>query len=100
MNTNKVKKVIKLGAEWCGPCHAYSPTFKKVSNLEEYKDLTFEEIDIEDSEDGDIFAEKYQIKSVPTTILLDENDEVIYKLMGNIPLKDLTDVINKALEDR
>lgn len=100
MNTNKVKTVIKLGAEWCAPCRLYSPTFNKVSEMEEYKDITFEEIDIENSENGDILTEKYNIRSVPTTLLLDENDDVIYKLMGNVPMKDLVDVINKSLEDR
>ena len=57
-------------------------------------------IDIENDEDGELMVEKYQIRSVPTTVLADENGDVIYKLMGNIPLKDFLDVINKALEDR
>jgi thioredoxin-related protein len=68
--------------------------------MEDYKDIEFKEIDIEKDEDGEVLAEKYQVRSVPTTVLLDENDELIYKLMGNVPEKDFIDVINEALKDR
>ena len=68
--------------------------------MDEYKDIEFKSIDIENDEDGELMVEKYQIRSVPTIVLLDENNDVIYKLMGNVPLKDFTEIINKALEDR
>ena len=100
MNTNKVTKVIKFSASWCMPCRRYAPTFKRVSEMEEYKDITFEAIEIDDGGDYDLEIEKYGIKSVPTTLLLDENGDPIYKLMGVMPEKDLVDIINKALEDR
>lgn len=100
MNENKTKTVIKFSATWCGPCRVYADTFKKASEMEEYKGIEFKSIDIENDEDGEILVEKYQIRSVPTTILADENGDVIYKLMGNVPLKDLTDIINKTLEDK
>jgi thioredoxin 1 len=100
MNTNKVKKIIKLSTTWCGPCRAFGNTFHRVEEMEDYKDIEFKEIDIEKDDDGEILAEKYQVRSVPTTVLLDENDELIYKLMGNVPEKDFIDVINEALKDR
>ena len=100
MNTNKVTKVIKFSASWCMPCRRYAPTFKRVSEMEEYKDIAFEAIEIDDGGDYDLEIEKYGIKSVPTTLLLDENGDPIYKLMGVMPEKDLVDIINKALEDR
>lgn len=100
MNTNKVKKIIKFSASWCTPCRVFAPAFKRISEMEEFSDITFETIDIDDGEDHDLDIAKYEIKSVPTTILLDENDEPIYKLMGNVPEKDLIDLINEALKDR
>jgi thioredoxin-related protein len=71
-----------------------------VKEMDEYKDIEFKEVDIENDEDGEVLAEKFQVRSVPTTILLDENDELIYKVMGNIPQKDLTNLINEALKNR
>ena len=91
-----LKKVIKFSAAWCGPCRAFAGTFKKVSEMEQYKDIEFKSIDIEADEDGELLTEKYNVRSVPTIVLLDENDEIVYKLMGNVSLKDFTEVINKA----
>jgi thiol-disulfide isomerase/thioredoxin len=100
MNNNKVKKVVEISASWCAPCKAYAPVFKKVSEMEEFKGVTFETLEIDDDEDHDLEVEKFGIKSVPTTILLDENDEPIYKLMGNVPEKDLVELITKCLNER
>ena len=100
MNNNIVKKVLEVGASWCAPCKAYAPVFKRVSEMEEFKDVTFETLEIDDDEDHDLEVEKLGIKSVPTTILLDENDEPIYKLMGNVPEKDLIELITKCLNER
>jgi thiol-disulfide isomerase/thioredoxin len=100
MNNNIVKKVLEIGASWCAPCKAYAPVFKRVSEMEEFKDVTFETLEIDDDEDHDLEVEKLGIKSVPTTILLDENNEPIYKLMGNVPEKDLIELITKCLNER
>jgi thioredoxin-related protein len=66
--------------------------------MDEYKNIEFKDIDIEDDEEGETLVQKYQIRSVPTTLLLDENNEVIYKVMGNVTEKDFIMFINKALE--
>lgn len=100
MNTNKVVKIIKLHAEWCSPCKAFKKTFDEIKGMEQYKDIEFNEIDIEDEEVGEPIVEKYEVKTVPTTLLLDENGDLIYKIIGNIPLNDLTEVIDKAMSDR
>ena len=97
MNINKVKKVAEFSASWCAPCKAYAPIFKRVSEMEEFSEIEFVSTCIDDGEDHDLEIAKFDIKSVPTTILLDENNEPIYKLMGNIPEKDLVDLITKCL---
>lgn len=97
MNTNKVKKVVEYSASWCAPCRAYAPVFKRVSEMDEFKEIEFKKTDIDDGEDHGLEMEKFSIRSVPTTILLDEHDEPIYKLMGSVPEKDLVDLITTCL---
>ena len=92
-------KVVDCSASWCGPCRVFANTFKKVSEMEKYKDIEFKSIDIEEDE-GELYVEKYNIRSVPTILLLDEDDNIIYKLSGNIPLDDFVSMINNAMEQK
>jgi thiol-disulfide isomerase/thioredoxin len=91
-----VKKIIKFSATWCAPCRFYAETFKKVSEREEFKDIEFKAMDIE--EDGaEELVNKFSIRNVPSTVILDENGEAIYKVIGNVKESDLVDVINDAI---
>lgn len=92
-----VKKIIKFSAVWCGPCRAFSPTFHKVEKMDKYKDITFEDIDIENDENGELYCEKYQIRTVPSTILLDENDKVLVKFTGNVSESDFKSIIDDKM---
>lgn len=91
-----IKKVIKLSASWCFPCKMYAKTFEEVSQNEEFKDITFEEIDIEENEDA---AEKYLVRSVPATVVLDENDRVIHKASGNLTKSNLEEILRGNFND-
>lgn len=88
-----VKKVLKLSASWCMPCHAYAKIFNTVKEEDKYKNIIFEEIDIEENED---LASKYLVKSVPTTVILDENGNVLSKFSGIATKAILEEEINKA----
>ena len=88
-----VKKVLKLSASWCMPCHAYAKTFNAVKEEEKYKDVVFEEIDIEEQED---LAIKYSVRGVPTTVILGEDDKVLSKFSGNVPKTMLEKEIDTA----
>ena len=85
-----IKKVIKLSASWCFPCKMYAKTFEEVSQNVEFKDITFEEIDIEENED---VVEKYLVRSVPTTVVLDENDRIIHKVSGVLTKNNLEEIL-------
>ena len=61
------KTVIKFYATWCGPCKAYDTTWNKVK--EELSDrFKFMEIDVDKDTSG--LAAKYNIRSIPATIVL------------------------------
>ena len=81
-----LKKVIKCHASWCGPCKRLEPIFDEISKMEEYKDIEFKKVDVDNDEE--LLVEKYQIRSIPTVILVDENGEAIKKLVGLLPSKE------------
>jgi len=87
-----LNKVIKISATWCMPCHAYAKTFEAVKADERFKDIEFEELDAEENEE---LCEKYGVRSIPTTIMLDENGEVLLSFSGNVSKQYLEDKIEE-----
>ena len=68
-------KVLKFYATWCGPCKALSTTIEKY-----YKgDVPIEDIDIDANLD---MARKYNIRSVPVVVLVDENGNELRRKSG------------------
>ena len=88
-----LKKIINIHASWCGPCAAFEKTFNNVSCKEEFNNIIFERYDLETPE-GDDYAQKFNVKSIPSTILLDENDNQIVKVTGNISEAEFIEIIN------
>lgn len=74
-----MSKVIDFFGSWCGPCRAYKPTFEKVSKMDEFGDVEFEELDVDENED---LAVEYGIRGVPATIFLNSKGEVVGRLAG------------------
>lgn len=93
-----MKKLIikKFSAEWCGPCKAMAPIFKKVSQMQEFNDCIFIEYDVEDENNADE-VEKYHIMSLPTIIITNENGDEITKKVGSVSESNLISTIKEAL---
>lgn len=85
-----MKKVIKFEACWCAPCKAFKPTFEKVSTNPEFKDIAFEVLDVDDNE---AIAEKYNIRSIPCTVFIDENGNESGRLVGLQTEENLTNAV-------
>lgn len=87
-------KVIDAFGKWCGPCRAYKPTFEKVSKMDEFADIQFEELDVDENEE---FAEKYGIRGVPSTIFINNKGEMIDRLAGLQTEQALVDKIRSLM---
>ena len=72
------------------------PIFKKISVLEEFKDIEFKSLDADDNEASDI-VEKFQIRNVPTILVLNENNELVNKLIGAVPESKLLEFCRESL---
>lgn len=68
-------KLLQFKASWCGPCKMQTKKFE-----ENPVDVELETIDI-DEDDKDL-ATKYSIRSIPTMILLSDNEEILNRWTG------------------
>lgn len=93
----KLKSIIKCSATWCMPCKQFAPIFEEVSNMEEYKEIQFSAIDIDRDENG--LVEKYNIRNVPTVVFLDEENNVIKKLIGGVSKTEFIKILNDIIKD-
>lgn len=67
-------KLIKLYADWCGPC-------KVLGNMLKDHNIEHESVNI-DSPDGEGLSIKYNVRAIPTLLVLDENDNLVRKMSG------------------
>lgn len=75
------KKLLKFWATWCAPCRQLAPVVEKVMLENEFSDIEFISIDIDD-ESGQDAVRSFGIRSIPTLILLDENNTIIDSITG------------------
>lgn len=64
-----MKKLLYFSASWCGPCKAMKPI---IADLEA-GGLTVERVDIEESP---LVADAFEIQSIPTFVVLKDDNEV------------------------
>jgi thioredoxin 1 len=88
-------KVIKFGADWCGPCRLLEPT---IISLKEKYNVEGSGVEIVSSDVDVDFenSEKYGIRNVPTIIFL-KDDVVVDKLIGFKQPSEIEDKIKSLL---
>jgi thioredoxin 1 len=67
-----MKKVYKFSAAWCGPCKMLTKTLSSVESPVE-----IEEVDIDANPD---LTRQYNIRGVPTLVLVEDNAELKRKV--------------------
>lgn len=75
-----MKRVIRFTASWCQPCKTLAKTLESIDT-----DVPIEVYDIDENSD---YAFEYGIRSVPTMIMLEGNDE-IKRMIGVKPQNEL-----------
>ena len=71
-------KVLKFYAEWCGPCKGLSMVIKGAGDK---VTVPINEINIDEEL---MTSVEYGVRSVPTMILLDENDTELKRHVGTL----------------
>lgn len=83
-------KLIKFSADWCGPCKMQHKEFE-----EHPIDCELQEVDI-DSDEGERLVPKYEVRSIPTMLLLDDEGTILETWHGFTK----SEVINESIHRR
>lgn len=69
-------KVLKFEASWCGPCKMLG---KAIESVRDQTDVKIEEIDIDQQPER---TKQYQVRGVPTLVLLDNTGVEVKRKSG------------------
>jgi thioredoxin 1 len=72
-----MKTIKYFSATWCGPCKVFKPIMQEIAG----EGYSVEFIDVDQEQNK---AEKYGVRSVPTTVV-EENGVEVSRFVGAIP---------------
>lgn len=78
MDSKNTPIIIDFYATWCGPCKRLSPILENQAKLLQGK-VKILKVNVENLQD---LALKYQIKGMPTIVVFDKENNVLFKKMG------------------
>jgi thioredoxin 1 len=87
-------RLMKFWADWCMPCRFMTPVVEGVLKDSVYDDVELVSVNV-DEEMGQEAAKKFCIKSIPTLVLLDDNDQVLSTLIGTASEDQVREFLSK-----
>lgn len=109
--------VLDFWASWCPPCRAAIPAMQRLHERYSDQGLVVLGINVNDNKDpaefmasmhatypvlvsGDAVSQMYQVKGIPTLIVIDADGHIVYREAGwsSAAEKKMQEVIEKALE--
>jgi thioredoxin 1 len=81
--------ILKFGSEYCEPCHALEGELEDLD--EEVENLAILMVDTDESPE---LAERYDVFALPTMVIYDVNQTIIYNKEGIILAYDIEKIIN------
>jgi len=82
-----MKKILYFSAAWCGPCKQFGPVMEQVG-----QSVRVEKVDVDKLPD---LAQAYNVRSVPTVVILKDGREV-NRVVGVKPQSLILESVNNA----
>ena len=84
--------LVDFWAEWCGPCKQLMPTVEKIA-LDYKGKAIVAKVNVDNYSD---IAAQYNVRGIPN-LLIFHSGEPQEQLVGNVPEKQITDIVNKFI---
>jgi thioredoxin 1 len=86
--------LVDFWAVWCGPCRLLAPTIDAIA--EQFKGkIKVGKLNTDDHQD---IAVRYGISAIPQVMIFKGSDQPVAKTVGNQPMAQLVQMINRVLE--
>ena len=82
-----MKKFLYFSAAWCGPCLQLGPVMEQLSSQ-----YPVRKIDVDTNQ---LLAQQYNIRNIPTVLLIDEDGDVLASKAGANPSQVYIDMYNQ-----
>ena len=86
--------LVDFWADWCGPCHRFSPVFESVAEKHGDDGVAFGKIDIDAQPE---LAQRFGVQSIPTLMVV-RDGVILYQQPGGIPAQYIESLIEQAKE--
>ncbi len=83
--------IIDFWAPWCAPCKSFAPIYEKTAG--DYPDIVFGKVNTEDEQE---LGGHFQIRSIPTTMILKEGI-IVFSQPGLMPEEALKDIVDQVI---
>ncbi|ELY25724.1 thioredoxin [Haloferax volcanii DS2] len=78
-------------ADWCGPCKTQDPILDELEG--DYETVEFVKVDVDEEQD---VANQYQVRSLPTLIVENDDDGIVDRFVGVTQRDDIESALSQA----
>ncbi|MFC7204648.1 thioredoxin family protein [Haloferax namakaokahaiae] len=83
-------RLLDFYADWCGPCKTQDPILDELEA--DFEAVEFEKVDVDDEQD---VANQYQVRSLPT-LIIENDDGIVDRFVGVTQREDIESALKQA----